>query len=145
MRGHSVIIPCNRGTFHPIPSTYVKMMCPLDHQKTFCVATGPSINFRQSSVHPRDNLLTIFASTGTSVNFVNFLCCRRNFRKLSVHPCDLPSTFSTSTGPSINLCRLSVYLRDHRSTFCASARPIVRFLSISETYCQISVHQQDLH
>ena len=81
--GHSVIIPCNRGTFNPIPSTSVKI------------------------------LLTICASAGTSVKFVNFLCGRRNFRKLSVHPCDLPSTFPTSAGPSINLCRLSVYLRDH--------------------------------
>ena len=65
--GHSVIIPCNRGTFHPIPSTSVKIMCLWELLITFCVASGPFVNFRQPSVRQRENLLTIFASAGTSV------------------------------------------------------------------------------
>ena len=142
--GHSVIIPCNRGTFHPIPSTSVKIMCLWELLKTFCVATGPSVNFRQPSVRPRDNLLSICASAGTSVQFVNFLCDRRNLRKPSVHPCDLPSTFPTSAGPSINLCRLSVYLRDHQSAICASAGPCVNFQCVCRICIKLSAYSRDL-
>ena len=65
--GHSVIIPCNRRAFDPIPSTSVKIMCLWELLITFCVATGPSVNFCQPSVRQRENLLTIFASAGTSV------------------------------------------------------------------------------
>ena len=119
-------------------------MCVWDLLKTFCVATGPSINFRQPSVRPKDNLLTICASVRTFVNFANFLCARRNFRKLSVHPCDLPSLFPTSAGSSINVCRLFVYLRDHPSTFCASAAPFVKFPCISMTFIKLSAHLRDL-
>ena len=142
--GHSVIIPCDRWTFHPISLTSVKIMCQWDLLKTFRVATGPSVNFRQPSVRPRDNLLTICVSAGTSVNFVNFLCGHRNFHKLSVKPCDLPTTFPTSAGPYINLCRLSVFLKDHPSTFCASAGPFINFPCVSRTFIKLSAHLRDL-
>ena len=117
---------------------------------TGSVATEPSVNFRQPSVRPRDNLLTICASAGTSVNIVNSLCDRRIFRKLSVHPCELPSTFPTSTGPSINLytnilcicgtfCQLSVHPWDLSATFRESAEissTSVNFLYGHRTFCQ---------
>ena len=132
--GHFVIIPCDCRTFHSIPSTSVKIMCLWDLLKTFCEATGPSVNYCQPSVRPRHNLLTICALAVTSVNIVNFLCGRRNFRKLSVHPCDLPSTFPTSAGPSINLYRHSVNLRDHPSTFFASLGPFINFPCVRRNF-----------
>ena len=131
--GHSVIIQCVRGTFHPIPSTSVKVLCLWDLQKTFRVATGHSVNFRQPSVRPRNNLLKFCASVGPSVKVCAFPCSRRNFRRLSVHLWDLLSTFPTSTGPSINFCHLSVHLRDHPSTF------FVIFLCVLRIFIQLSV------
>ena len=142
--GHTVIIPCVRGTFHPIPSTSVKIMCLWDLLKMFREANGPSVNFHQPSVHSRDNLLTFFASAGPSVNVCQLYCGRRNFRKLSVHPWDLPSTYPTSAGLSINLCQLCVHLRDHLSTFRASAGPFVNFPCVSRTFFKLSAHLQDL-
>ena len=56
----------------------------------FRAKAGPSVNFRQLSVHLRDVPLT----------YVHFLCVVRlyvNFFQLSVYPWDLPSTFHAST------------------------------------------------
>ena len=132
--GHSVIIQCVRGTFHPIPSTSVQVLCLWDLLKTFRVATGHSVNFRQPSVRPRNNLLTFCASVGPSIKVCDFPCSRRNFRRLSVHPWDLLSTFPTFTGPSINFCQFSVHLG-----------PSVNIPCVSGTFHQLSVHPQELH
>ena len=134
--GHSAIIPCDRGTFHPISSTSVKIMCLWDLLKTFRVVTGPSVNFRQPSVHPRDNLLTICASAGTSMNFVNYLCGRRNFCKLSVQPCDLTSTSINFPSFSGTIRQYSVHQQGLSSTFHAPVGPSLNFPRICGTFCQ---------
>ena len=117
--GHSVIILCVHGTFHPIPSTFVKTCVCGTFLKTFCAATGPSV-YCQPSVFPRDYPLTFCVSAGHSIN----LC------QLSVHLRDLLSTFRASAGPSFN------FLQDILSTFRASTEHSINFPRICRRFRQ---------
>ena len=118
-----------------IPPTSVKIMGLWDLLKTFCVGTGPSVNFRQPSVHPRDNLLSICASAGTSVNFVNFQCRLGTFRQHFLRPWDLLSTSVNFPCLHGAFGQLIVRLRDFPSTFPVNGGPSVNFSCIRRTLC----------
>ena len=97
------------------------------HQSTFRVVAGLSVNFCQLSMRPRDYSLTFRVSVGHSVNVSELPCGRRTFHQLSVHLQDLSSTFGVFAEIYVNFRQLSVGPRDLLSTFRASVGPSVNF------------------
>ena len=99
----SVNFPCIHGTF-------------CKHLSTFLESAGPSSNFRQISVGPRDLPSTFHASmglpstfhayAGPSVDFPQLLCIRGTFSEFSMHLRDLLSTFRACVGPSVDFSQL---------------------------------------
>ena len=98
----SVNIPCDHGSIYQLSST-------------LRASTGPSVNFCQLSLSPRD-------IPSTSVKFpwfweINIFCIRGTF-------CQYLSTFCASTVPSINFRQLFMTPVDLPSAFLASAGPV---------------------
>ena len=79
----SVNIPCDRGTFRHL-------------QSTFCAVVGLSANFRQLFVHLRDLPSTFHATADITSTFLAPAQPSVNFHQFSVRPRDLPWTFAIS-------------------------------------------------
>ena len=126
-KGLSVYFLCVCGTFRQL-SVHLH-----DLQSTFGVSAEISVNFRQLSARPRDLLSTFRASVGSSVNFRYLFVRPRDplsIFRASVGPSE---TFCTANGPSVNFSQFSVWLRDS-----------VNFPCNYGTFCQLSMHPQDL-
>ena len=76
-------------------------MRPRDLLSVFCASVGPSVNFRQISVHLQVLPSTVCAEAEPSVSI----------RKLSICQCDLQSAFHAAAGHSVNFRQLSVHPR----------------------------------
>ena len=141
----SVIFPCIRWTFHRLLSTFcasagqlpsafhasvgtfIKCLCVrwnfCQLPSIFRTSTGPSVNFRQLSVH------LLYHWT-----FHQFYAC---FMGHSVNICEHLSIFCTSSGPSINFCVFHGTFHQYPSSIHASAGPTVNLH-------QLSLHLLDL-
>ena len=87
-----------------------------ESSSTFHATAGPSVNFCQSSVHPRDLHQLSMQTRNLPSTFMYFLSVRWNIRQFFEPPQDLPSIF----------CQVFVHcgtLHELSSTFHASAGP----------------------
>ena len=96
-------------------------MRPRDLLSVFCASVGPSVNFRQISVHLQVLPSTVCAEAEPSVSI----------RKLSICQCDLQSAFRAAAGHSVNFRQLSVHPRYLPLTS-------VNFLCVRGTFQKVS-------
>ena len=120
----SVNIPCGRGTYCQLPST-------------FRAAAKPSVNF------PCIHILCIsgtFSQLSVRPWYLNFSYGSGNFHQTTVRSRDLPSTFFVSAQPSVNFRHLSIFCWTFcklTSNFRASEGSSVNFLCIHGTFCKL--------
>ena len=117
------------------------------HPSSFSESAGYSINFLcvrrtfyklpSTLVHSRELPLTFLETAGPSVNFRQISRFHRNFCQHFLHLWDLPST-------SVDFPCICRAYRNLSSTCCEAAGPPANFPFIRLTFCQHSLHPQDL-
>ena len=100
-------------------------MPPLDFPKTFCVATGLSMNFSQLSVWPREHLSNFRVSTGfPSTSARHCQALREGLPTPPGTPVGTPDTLGRTSDPSQPYCRTSCPLPSRQEGLQTPASPL---------------------